>query len=839
MKKSIKLLMPIAVAAIAFVSCQKEVEKVVESALEPIHITVKASPDAINADPETKTYIGNYKGTDNTVLWGENEYMSIMVQSGENSFAFATSNSDNASAFKGDDEAYFEFDLTPAATVSSYTYGGLYPASAAIDYNASTPYNSNKNGAAFKVSLPSTQNATADSYDPAAYIMVAKPEPSSSIKTDWTASYRRATALNKVTLKNIPEDIVSVEFTAPTGTYMAGRRYIDLTTGESGELYGDTRTETIQVNAALTGTNKVVWFTSWETIIPEGEKFTIVAKSATKSYTRELTAKSKGISFKEGYLNTLNVDMAGITGEDLVNYAGNYLILAMPEAWRIMTSSNTSNYYGYQTTSVTTTDEAVVYSDFAAVSNIEDYIWNVAKVDGGYSIKSAKTGKYVTLTSDGNNAYVGDDAEAFDLSINETTHAAVIKSNTYTERVLMYNSGSPRFAFYKGTQQPVYMVKVVVDTRTPVTLSFSEANINKTTDNYSEFTGQAVTITSPTESEAQTAIRANISYEISTNTIATSFNTETGAIVLNGTAGTATVTASYDGDTNYRPAASVSYTIKVTQASSGSGTVYTLVIDKDAFTTGSYASNNGSHTTNATASGAEDIEVSWTSNNVQKGNSKIHWKSNAGYIYNTTDLGNITDISIDSDNASDYTINIGSSENPTSNEGSGGFFYIKTPTVSGGDYSGAITITFTVSAGGNPDPDPGTGNEYTAVAQQTIDFSSLYSANTVLDGEEIAGTNCSVQFDKADGSNAPQYYASGTSVRMYAKNTLTVTAASGYKITSITITFGSSDGTNAITSDVGSYDSGSWTGEISDGGSVVFTEGGSSGNRRIASIQIN
>ena len=116
----------------------------------------------------------------------------------------------------------------------------------------------------------------------------------------------------------------------------------------------------------------------------------------------------------------------------------------------------------------------------------------------------------------------------------------------------------------------------------------------------------------------------------------------------------------------------------------------------------------------------------------------------------------------------------------------------------------------------------------------SVTFSDLYSATTNIDGVTITvDDNVSLVFDKAQGNTPPSYYTGGTSVRMYAKNTLTVNCTQ--TITSIVITFGSSDGSNAITTDVGTYSNGTWSGSSN---SVVFTEGGSSGNRRIAAISV-
>lgn len=116
----------------------------------------------------------------------------------------------------------------------------------------------------------------------------------------------------------------------------------------------------------------------------------------------------------------------------------------------------------------------------------------------------------------------------------------------------------------------------------------------------------------------------------------------------------------------------------------------------------------------------------------------------------------------------------------------------------------------------------------------SITFSDNYSQNTVVDGTAIKlNSDVSVTFAKGTGGTAPQYYVTGTAVRMYAGNTMTVTASEN--ITKIEITFGTSDGQNDITATPGTFESPVWTGEAT---SVVFTEAGSSGNRRIAAITV-
>ena len=108
---------------------------------------------------------------------------------------------------------------------------------------------------------------------------------------------------------------------------MTGKRYIDLSTGNSGEIYNGDNSITVNyavpnAGVVLEGINcKTVWFTSWDVTISEGENLTVIARTPTCYYTRTITARAGGIQFKEGCLNTLSVNMSVAT----VTYK-NYLL---------------------------------------------------------------------------------------------------------------------------------------------------------------------------------------------------------------------------------------------------------------------------------------------------------------------------------------------------------------------------------------------------------------------------------------------------------------------------------------------------------------------------------
>ena len=123
----------------------------------------------------------------------------------------------------------------------------------------------------------------------------------------------------------------------------------------------------------------------------------------------------------------------------------------------------------------------------------------------------------------------------------------------------------------------------------------------------------------------------------------------------------------------------------------GGAKTYTFTITKANFNTTSYAANNNEKTSTATATDGTTMDVKWTSYQVMNQNSTMQWQSGKGYIYNSTDLGTITSITIDS-SAGSFTKYINASQNPTSN-GTGGYFHIKVGSATGKVNS--ITVTFT------------------------------------------------------------------------------------------------------------------------------------------------
>lgn len=178
--------------------------------------------------------------------------------------------------------------------------------------------------------------------------------------------------------------------------------------------------------------------------------------------------------------------------------------------------------------------------------------------------------------------------------------------------------------------------------------------------------GQA--FTAPTLSGVTTGVEYS-----SSNTAVATVDASTGAITLVG-AGTTTITASAPATDQYE-AGEAKYTLTVSAAETGSKKTYTLTINPSDFNGTSYAANNNEKTSKAIASDGTTMDVKWTSYQVMLQSSVMQWQKSKAYIYNSTDLGSIKDITITS-TAGKFTEYIGTSKQPTT-AGSGGYFQIK------------------------------------------------------------------------------------------------------------------------------------------------------------------
>lgn len=427
--------------------------------------------------------------------------------------------------------------------------------------------------------IKAVQNPATDNFDPTADLLVSDDLTTDS-PSELALTFHRKAVINKMTLKNITsgEKVKSVVISSTknlTGTFSSNA----FTSGD----------KTIRLNYSsqpvVTG-DFPVYFAS----IPNtGHELTVTVTTDKHKYTKTFGGS---IAFNNGEFTRFSVGLPD--GTEIDDVEGQYYIAAMPGAWVLMdgecSSTTGTGYYPKVETSATATAANITGADFVTVPNFQNYFWEIESATStsgdysGYSIKNSETGYYLACTTgdykDSN--YAGysetlDDNTIFNIEVENKL--ATIQCCEFTTRTLRYNSSQPRFAFYQNnSQNPVYLIPTYDDGLTGVTLSFSQAIVNKTTSDYSSFTGLTVTA-DPNES----SITSAITYGMTGDAIGT-VNASTGVVTLNGSAGTATVTAVFSGDATYRQA-SASYMIVV---SSASGPQYLLVSTVAEVTEGDY-----------------------------------------------------------------------------------------------------------------------------------------------------------------------------------------------------------------------------------------------------------
>lgn len=510
----------------------------------------KVSPDepfSIIVSPETKTQMSG----DNDVVWKDDDAITVFVAS-KGSSAFSK-NYKFERKTTGDVNSFYCNDFVGVLDAQNDWYV-FYPYTATIgtpkNNSVSVIVGSAADGRQTQAGNSSRAHLAGDNiplYGKGTFAAGVVPK----------INLNQALSVIKVHVTNNTANdltVSSVSFTAPDA--IVGSFAIDFSgsnpafTPEEGDnMVSATATLTVNNGAAITKGESADFYLAIKpfTVNAGGELVLTV-----NGERRTLTVPEGGVSFESGLIKTLNFYEMPIPD-------GNYLILA----------KNNSNYYALKAEE-TQNDQMVSVDyngDLSPFYGDADMIWSVTRSGASYIIQN--DGKYLGWTGGSNNkARFQEPGESWssdnyllDIVVTDNTDIYNVVNHKTPARYLSRNTSNEFFAFYGNTNQyeEIIFVPATVDNRTPVTLSFAEESINKTTSNYSEFKGQTPTATA----DEQEVTGLTFTYAIEGDDIGSVVET-TGAVTLNGTTGSATVTATFAGDETYRPASEVSYTITVT-----------------------------------------------------------------------------------------------------------------------------------------------------------------------------------------------------------------------------------------------------------------------------------
>ena len=491
-------------------------------------------------------------------------------------------------------EANFEGDAD-VAVGEGITFYSYYPASA----GAKTYANGTIGLDVPSEQVPVLHTENGYSFDPKADLLIAKPatctiweDPDSDKNfafSDADMFFARLTGVLRIELNAASstafagEAVKSFRVDVSSGD-IAGRVVVDPVTGELGgvnslsgckSITATYNVETCPVILGAESCNNVILSVAPVTI-PAGSTmtFTIVTANATTgaeahTLVKTVSGTPKAIAFESSKPTVIKL---ALTDDNISNNTIEYelvksatdlvvgsevIIASSDKDFALGTTQASNNRPGVSQSKEDNGQKIVGPSEtvqlLSIVAGNQDN--TIAFYTGdGYLCAASSGSNYLRTESELT------DNSSWSVSIDsETGVASIVAQGSYTRNTMQYNVSSNLFACYSSASQgaiAIYM-RSTPDTRTPVTLSFgtSSYELGIGTNDYTSFTGQTVT----TDPAGVTGVKYAL-----TGAAIGSIDEDTGAITLNGTTvGEATITASFAGNTTYKPATPVSYTITV------------------------------------------------------------------------------------------------------------------------------------------------------------------------------------------------------------------------------------------------------------------------------------
>lgn len=538
MKKSFILLSALAVAAIA--SCVKEqpVDVKEETKGVPFEFTAstvdtKTTNDGMATSWKADDKINLFHAEASTTDYSSNDEFTIT--------------SENLAAKK------FTGTLASALDPSkSYDWYALYPYNAGFTTPANTTYEMNLSG----------KDRTQTGYNSTAHLGGL---PLVGFADNVAAADKPAITMNnmmavvKVVVTNTKDEpltVTGVSITAPrkiVGGFIVNFSDPSNPTYSDGTYSYNTAKLKVNSGTALAKNESASFYIPIKPIALAADDHLII-KVNTQEKDRVMPS---AFSFTPGKITTINFDY------DKTFTPANYVLASSITAGdKVIIASSKANgaakVMGYYSSGNNIPAVAGTVSNEIITSTSAMGVYTVGgNSTTGYTFYDADNELYLNATSAKSNYLKGvaetDEYDKWAVTITSGVAEILNKGKGKTAYHIRYNSTSDLFSAYTSAQTSVYIFKLT--TKTPVTLSFANDVVNKTTATYDEFTGQTATA-SPDVTP--------ITYAITGDAIGT-VTAATGAVSLNGSTGTATVTATFAGNDTYLPS-SASYTITVASA---------------------------------------------------------------------------------------------------------------------------------------------------------------------------------------------------------------------------------------------------------------------------------
>ena len=582
MKKIMKLFVLVAAAAMTLASCQKN--EISGPVKQEVYFTIKADFE------ETKTAITDNGDKTYTPTWANGDKIGVLFALEEKAQAVEFANTADAG-----ETATFEgkhaFTVVEGASEVSGNLYAFYPSSA-FD-KEKTIYSNGE----IRLDLNVRQNPTSTSFDPSCDLMIAKPcyyvaeatGESVEVLVDDMYFARMMSVLrinlNSTHLSN--ETVKSVSFDAE-GLDLTGAMRFNLETGKfvgnlstSQDLSEVTAVYSEEDPIYVAGEKNSAYLVVAPVTIPSGTTLTFTIETENYDIVKTVTAPADMV-MPAGNIAVINLTISedDCATKDNSDYSGTYIVVAKKsDIYYYMSTLKDGGLSGNNRTAISSgvseiTDYTSSKTDFAGVE--ETCVWNVAKVDGGYTFANMDNTNYL-YTTDANRAMMGtvDQASIFTVSVENNIYT--ITDNVYY-RTLSLNTSSDLFACYGSGQNPeLTLIPYVADTTPKITVEDTEYNVSAD-DETLEFSYTTKNIDgTPTVSVADGATMKNVEADAEAGIVTVIFDANAEEVEK-----TATLVLSYEG------AESVYVTITQAAKAAEGGAYYEKVTSAPADWSGEY-----------------------------------------------------------------------------------------------------------------------------------------------------------------------------------------------------------------------------------------------------------
>lgn len=443
MKRIVNILVLVAVAAMGFTACQKEIQ----GEVNPKGDTVTVNLVAASAD--TKTSVDT-SGDVPVFAWSETETFAVLEQTDALAEATAVTYTNE----EGKAKIAAEFAVN--AGKGEYKYVAVYPKSGYVSASSLSEAT---------LVLPADQTMADGSYDPDADLMVSEVVAATAQPAEaQMVRFTRLAAVVKMSLKNfgveLGDKVQTVTFAAD-GKAIAGQVVADLA-DPHGFVAG---AETVSSVTVATESAGDVYFTALPAVLEAGDTYTVTVITEKKLYVKKGTVpEGKTLEFAAGMVTRFGVDMSAVVPSDkwvLVRDASTLkqgdVVTVAAKDYDMAISKKLYNDASETSTSARRDAVAVSkYQDYLlADENVQPFTLVTGAAAGTFSFYDEARAKFLVSSNKTsrhliNQAYV-DLNTSFAVTIDAESGDATVKNTEgdYKDCMIRYYNSSKYF--YSGT----------------------------------------------------------------------------------------------------------------------------------------------------------------------------------------------------------------------------------------------------------------------------------------------------------------------------------------------------------------------------------------------------